>query len=185
MLALAVLDEVRQPLLVVDDRRGVLLRNRAAARWLADRGWCGSDDATLQLPDAALESQLDGVLAELANGTCERGLLRFPATGRHGEASASVTRLRSSRSRMLAMISLLEAQWQDADAFQLAALYSLTPAEARVAGRIVQGWSPKRIASECGVSLSTVRSQVQSLFEKTGAHRQTDLVRLMLLASMR
>jgi DNA-binding CsgD family transcriptional regulator len=185
MLALAVLDELRQPLLVVDECRVVLLRNRAATRWLADRGLCGVDEATLQAPDAGLESQLQELLAAIASGTRERGLLRFAACGEHPAATATVARVRANGPRMLALVSVLDAQAGDGDSFELAALYSLTPAEARVAGGLTRGWSPKRIASESGVSLSTVRSQVQSLFGKTGAHRQSDLVRLMLLASLR
>jgi DNA-binding CsgD family transcriptional regulator len=38
----------------------------------------------------------------------------------------------------------------------------------------------ERIAVVHGVRVSTVRTQLRSIFEKTGVHRQTDLVRLAL-----
>jgi DNA-binding CsgD family transcriptional regulator len=58
--------------------------------------------------------------------------------------------------------------------------YGLTEAEARVLGALARGATVSEIALEHGVSASTVRAQVRSLFEKTGVNRQSDLVRLAL-----
>lgn len=58
-------------------------------------------------------------------------------------------------------------------------LFDLTAAEAAIARDLTQGKTINDIASLRGVADSTVRSQVRSLFEKTGTHRQVDLVRLL------
>ena len=58
--------------------------------------------------------------------------------------------------------------------------YRLTDAEARVISALAAGATVSQIASKHGVRASTVRAQVRSLFEKTGVHRQSDLVRLAL-----
>ena len=58
-------------------------------------------------------------------------------------------------------------------------LFDLTPAEARVARDLATGRSPEDIASDGGVSLNTVRSQVRGVLEKTGCHRQLDVVALL------
>jgi DNA-binding CsgD family transcriptional regulator len=58
--------------------------------------------------------------------------------------------------------------------------FGLTPAECRVALLLSDGHSPKEIANTVGVTDNTVRSQIKSIFSKTGVRRQSDLVRLLL-----
>jgi DNA-binding NarL/FixJ family response regulator len=62
-------------------------------------------------------------------------------------------------------------------------LYHLTTAEADVALRMINGSDVKQIAAELSVSLATVRTHLQHVFEKTDTHRQAELVRLLLLLS--
>jgi DNA-binding CsgD family transcriptional regulator len=59
-------------------------------------------------------------------------------------------------------------------------LYGLTKAEAAVAMLALRGEGLQSVADELSVSLSTVRIHLQHVFEKTGTHRQTELVRLLL-----
>lgn len=58
-------------------------------------------------------------------------------------------------------------------------IFGLTRAEADTARRVVCGLGLQRVADEAGVTLSTVRVQLQRVFEKTGTHRQAELVRLV------
>jgi DNA-binding CsgD family transcriptional regulator len=58
-------------------------------------------------------------------------------------------------------------------------LFDLTPAEARVARSLAAGKSVEAIASDSGVSLNTVRTQVRGVFDKTGCNRQVDVVALL------
>lgn len=57
--------------------------------------------------------------------------------------------------------------------------YGLSTAELRVAMAIGRGKTPAGHAEETGLSLSTVRSQLHSVFRKTGCARQADLVGLI------
>lgn len=61
----------------------------------------------------------------------------------------------------------------------LAALYDLTPAETRVCELLSEGATSKEIAVRIGVAQSTVRTHLLRIFEKTGTHRQADVIRLM------
>ncbi len=65
----------------------------------------------------------------------------------------------------------------------LARIFRLTCAEARVLAHLAEDRTPAEIGAALGVSVTTVRTHLQSLFQKTGAHRQPELVRLALLAS--
>lgn len=61
-------------------------------------------------------------------------------------------------------------------------LFDLTPAEARVARAVAMGRSPTEVASDHGISVGTVRSQLKQVFAKTGVGRQTELA--VMLASL-
>jgi DNA-binding CsgD family transcriptional regulator len=58
-------------------------------------------------------------------------------------------------------------------------LFDLTPSEARVAGGLAVGETPEEIASSGGVAISTVRSQLRQVLEKTGCTRQAEVVSLL------
>jgi DNA-binding CsgD family transcriptional regulator len=58
----------------------------------------------------------------------------------------------------------------------------ITPAEARLALALGQGRSVAQAALELGISEATARTQVKSILAKTGTHRQTELVKLLLSA---
>lgn len=61
----------------------------------------------------------------------------------------------------------------------LAALYGLSPAECRLAALILEGCTPTEAAARLTVQVSTVRTQLKSMFWKTGTHRQAELVKLL------
>jgi DNA-binding CsgD family transcriptional regulator len=61
----------------------------------------------------------------------------------------------------------------------IAKTYKLTAAEMRAAEGLVLGKSATKIAHEAGLSLDTIRTQVRSLYRKTGAHSQADIIRLV------
>ena len=69
------------------------------------------------------------------------------------------------------------------DTVFLGSMFDLTPAEAKVAVSLVEGQDLQKIATDRHVSPETIRSQLKSIFAKTGTHRQSDLVALLLRAS--
>jgi pimeloyl-ACP methyl ester carboxylesterase/DNA-binding CsgD family transcriptional regulator len=54
--------------------------------------------------------------------------------------------------------------------------YGTTPAEARLVQQLLTGQSLAEIAPNLGVSLNTVKTQLQSVFAKVGVNRQSQLV---------
>lgn len=63
----------------------------------------------------------------------------------------------------------------------LAALYRLSPAEARVLECVAAGLAAPASARRLGVATSTVKSQLAQIFRRTGARSQSDLVRLLAM----
>jgi DNA-binding CsgD family transcriptional regulator/PAS domain-containing protein len=64
---------------------------------------------------------------------------------------------------------------------RLVTLYKITPAEARLAARLAALRTVEGAADDLGVSVSTARSQLKSVFAKTGTRSQSEL--LVLLAT--
>jgi DNA-binding CsgD family transcriptional regulator len=58
-------------------------------------------------------------------------------------------------------------------------LFDLTSAEVRLCRHLVQGQSLSEAACELKVSLNTARTHLKRIFEKTGTHRQAELVLLL------
>ena len=61
----------------------------------------------------------------------------------------------------------------------LAALFGLSRAEARLALGLLMGRSAAEYARHAGVGMATIRSQLHSIFSKTGVRRQAQLVALL------
>jgi DNA-binding CsgD family transcriptional regulator len=60
----------------------------------------------------------------------------------------------------------------------LAAVFELTPAEQRILAHLLAGRTAAEIAEDLGVAMPTVRSHLASLYAKSGAERQADLILL-------
>ena len=186
--ALAALDLVGQGVLLVDEGAGVVHATRAA--------------------EAAL-GQADGVRATRSVLACDRAddtarLRRLvgEASARPvpGSGGAMAVRRRSGRRPLSVLVAPLRGArlaptGPPATAIVLVAdpeavapapgaplreVYGLTAAEARVAAALLDHDRLADVAAKLGVSLATVRTLLQRAFEKTGTHRQADLMRLML-----
>lgn len=64
-------------------------------------------------------------------------------------------------------------------------LFSLTPAEAKLANLLAQGLSPDEAGEKLGVKRATARNQLKAIFAKTDTHRQGQLVALLASLSSR
>jgi len=66
----------------------------------------------------------------------------------------------------------------------LKSLFSLTASEARVAKGLARGETVEQIAAQGGVAVTTVRSQVRKVLEKTGCGRQAEVASLLARLSI-
>lgn len=62
---------------------------------------------------------------------------------------------------------------------RLGGLFGLTPAEAALVADLLADLAPAEIGERRGVAISTVRSQLRSIFAKTGTTRQSELMNLV------
>ena len=71
-------------------------------------------------------------------------------------------------------------RWQEAN---LRRRFGLTAAEAGLAAEILKGDGRTAAARRRGISDATAKTHLSSIFEKTGTHRQAELIRLLLAAA--
>jgi DNA-binding CsgD family transcriptional regulator len=80
-----------------------------------------------------------------------------------------------------ALVVLVDPEQQPEPPTQLLRrVYGLTNAEADVALRVLRGDGLKPICEELSLSMATVKTHLQHIFDKTDTHRQAELVRLLL-----
>ena len=84
----------------------------------------------------------------------------------------------SGHPAVLVFLSDPEAAEEPDDAV-LRRLYGLTRAESRLAGALMRGKSLGEAANELGITYHTARTQVKSVFGKTGTRRQGELIRIL------
>ena len=59
-------------------------------------------------------------------------------------------------------------------------LFQATPAECRLADALCNGLTLTLAAAECGIGITTARSHLAALFQKTGTQRQAELIRVLM-----
>jgi DNA-binding CsgD family transcriptional regulator len=185
-----VLNNLACGVIIVTGDGKALFVNRAAEATLAAADGIGLDAAGLRAAERQQSSALRKLIAAAATGGTEPG-----ATG--GVLSLS----RSSGRRPLAVLVApfhVTAGWfvnrqpraivfvVDPDRGPivpkkyLQRLYNLTPAEAAVAVRILRGEGLQAVADSLRITLATVCTHRQRVFEKTGTRRQAELTRLII-----
>lgn len=181
-----VADRIGEAFLVVDAEGRVLFANRAAEEILAERDGLSWDKKTLCGARADVTAALrriarsaDGVLL-LPRPSGREALLVVAAPIPQRQTAAWI-----ADGRAAGVLFIRDpGRRRQASEDLLARAYGLTPAEARLAAALSRGMRLEEFAAEQDVSLNTVRSQLRAVFDKTGTHRQADLVRVALATAM-
>lgn len=84
-------------------------------------------------------------------------------------------------SRAVAILLIRRTDGQDrARAAFLRQRFGFTPKEAVVVAEILKGDGRAAVAERCGISINTVRTHLERIFEKTGVRRQAELIRVLM-----
>jgi DNA-binding CsgD family transcriptional regulator/PAS domain-containing protein len=181
-LAAAALDSLRSAALVVDRHGCVLLNNRAAESVCAAGEELQMRNGKLTARSAKTAERLQCAIRQAAGGHGTAEVLHLSCAG-DADRIAWIAPLPAERNVVESPGAIIlvgePAGCRSADADAVAAIYGLTAAEARIAVAIGGGATLAETAAERGVKLSTVRSQLLSVLQKTGARRQADLARML------
>lgn len=136
--------------------------------------------ARLRISDPAAQTLLDGMLSYHYDGPKAQRVIV-------DRMRISMVRMEIEREHSLfegpgvcLMIEALEAAGRFFDHDTFVARYRLSQAESRVLAGIISGKSIAEIAIAADRSQETVRSQVKSIYQKTGTHGAAELLRFAI-----
>ena len=190
--ALGALDQLRMGVILTNSSGTPLFVNCAAEQMLTPSQGIGIYHNKLVLNTTLKSARLHKLIADAAQGTpgtTMGGDMRI-AMSQPGEfLHCMVTpislelsaRLNISFASGCAAIFLSNPGGLQLSPKRLAVLYGLSPAEARLAAKLAALRGMEQAADDLCISINTVRSQLKSVFAKTGAQSQPEL--LMLLAT--
>lgn len=188
-LAQDLLEKLGQPIFVIDRARRIIYHNRRAEALLGRGDLIVDRGGRVACRDAISDSELGEAMDQFAPVSDvplpRRILLKLLRKDGIRIAAAMQPMEESLAGAGQVSTQLLFTIFEPSatipiDSAVLSAAFDLTPAEAGVASLIANGRSPEDCSEEMGVKISTVRSQLVSLYGKTGASGQADLIRTIL-----
>lgn len=178
-----VLDAVRLPLIVLAADRSIVQVNSAASRMLESGDCIAAASDRLHCIDGDSNAALDDALREVIAGRIERRFIPVRrAAGAFVPSIVSRVRRRGAsdpRNRRLALLAISGLSDSMPDPDVISAAFRLTPAEGRIAAAVGLGQTPQEYATSRQLKVSTIRSQLTSVYRKTGAGSQAHLARLI------
>jgi DNA-binding CsgD family transcriptional regulator/PAS domain-containing protein len=184
------LDLLDAAVILTDSRLRVAHANRAAEELAKSRSGLSLDKGSLVLKDGQCSRRFARAASEAlaaASGDAtitqaEHIAITCGETGTPYRVSLHPLSKRPSGtgSRVKAELAVVirggSRRTQEGSAIRLQHLFGLTSAEAILANAVASGRSLHAHAQERGIAISTVRTQLRSLFAKTETHRQGELV---------
>lgn len=167
-------------MLLIAPSATILMRTANATALLVEGRLLGAAERTLTHPHPALAA---GLRRAVARAHAQQQAVTFSVPTSWGEglrldiAPAPTAFTFASESTLIVRIRKNSA-FAVPGLDELAAFFSLTPAEARVLAALVSGHSPAEYAAATGVATATVRNQISALMRKMSCSRQSELVRL-------
>lgn len=156
-------------------RAGALLSSRSGLLLDAGgqcRAWRAED--TDRLHGAIRRALEEGQTTALTLENAESTPLRVTVQPYDGAAGGSV--------RPVCLFLFSEDQARPPAPALLMEMFGLTVSESRLAAALAQGLALEEAAAECGVTKSSARTYLKSIFAKLGVSRQAELVRTILVS---
>jgi DNA-binding CsgD family transcriptional regulator len=173
--------------LLLDSDGQIAYANKMADSILRERNGLRSEGRNLCAlrsdSTAALQKLIAGAIAP--NGGKTGGSCSIPRPSRL-PLSVTVTPLRNDRAALFeANPSAIVCVFDPTSPFSfstehLREMFGLSPAEARVALKLLGGLDQKEIAAALGISFFTVRAHLSQIYQKTNTNRQVEFVGLVL-----
>ena len=190
----AALDRVAAAVVFVTGNGKIVFANQVADDLFRDKQVLISRRGIAGAVDAAADRLLREAFAAAERGDAALGLkgIDIPLTspeGHHYVANvlsvASDTRRMSDMGTAVAALFVRRITLASQSPLEVAGRrYQLTPSELRVLAAVLEAGSVENIAERLGVSKSTVKTHLNHVLAKTGARRQTDLIRLVVGGSV-
>lgn len=188
------MDQLTIGILFLDSNCRIILANEAAQKIVREQdGLCAVNGAlcagrhterkTLECAMAEAQKLLSG------NARAAQEPLRISRPS--GKSPFSITVVPLSRSSRIfevkqagMLVCIADPEQATVLTHQIAPLYDLTPAEARLAAAMANGETLETYCKSANLKPGTARSTLKRIFDKTGTSRQAELVRELLVRTI-
>jgi DNA-binding CsgD family transcriptional regulator len=187
---LTVFNSMSASMFLIDAGSRIVHANSSGYAMLAAENVLRADSGRIAPYDAKARQELREMFDASAKGDAALGVrgIAFPILARDGEnylahllPLTSGARGQTGSSFGAAAILLVQKASPAVPAIPevIAKTYKLTPTELRILLAIAEIGGVSEVSEAFGVSETTIKFHLKNLFEKTGARRQADLVRLL------
>ena len=183
----AIIDVMRHGIVIIDTGRRVVQMNSAAEHILMAGEGLHLHSGQLEALHTATNKQLQSSITHACKGSRD---------GARGGDSLACSRLEGRRPYVIhvlplatpehpsaarALVIIIDPEQQtEPPKMLLRRLFGLTNAEADVALRVMRGDGLKPISADLELTMATIKTHLQHIFDKTDTHRQAELVHLLL-----
>lgn len=185
-----ILDSLNAGLFLTDAGGRIAHANAAGREMLADGDILRSNAGRLAVCDSHIDPLLREIIADAGDGDAEIGSkgIALPLNATDGDRyvahvlplTAGMRRGTGQAFSAAAAVFVRRAALEYRSPLEIVGRsYKLTPTETRVLQAIVEVGGVPDVAGELGVAETTIKTHLRRLFEKTGAGRQADLVKLV------
>jgi DNA-binding CsgD family transcriptional regulator len=188
--SLGLLDQLRRPVALLDDRGRAISTNAAFDKTGNACGCVRVHDGSAVIANPARQRELEQLLERAAAGGGAQphgnAAKTFAVSHEGRNCSITVVALPVDGSReqaqraCVALVLSDHMQTQDSVMRDLQARFGFTRAQARLAAVLIAGESLAGASRKLNVTVNTARSHLQAIFARTGTRRQADLVRVLL-----
>ncbi len=184
-------DQLAVATIILDEQGRLLNTNALAKSLLEERSGISLKDQHLHISGRDHNRRLQAALAEVLQAQ-QRGeasvvrALRVPREDGRASLGLVMRPIPSSewgegQGSPCAAVFISDPELRESASQQtLGELFGLTPAESNLAILLSRGLSLAEVSEAQNISQHTARAQLKSIFAKTGASRQAELVRLVL-----
>ena len=175
-LPTAILDRLALPVTAVDAAGQVVYMNRCSSAFINDSRQLRLIDGRLCATSPAVQLRLRGAIRDATESTPRKShaLMFWGEDGEDPPQAVFVTPLQIASG--LAMIVCTSGQQDVTMTSLLLSELGLTPTERQLALRLISGERLEDAAKQLNIKVSTARSYLRSVFGKTGATQQSQLV---------
>jgi DNA-binding CsgD family transcriptional regulator len=178
----SVLDQLIFPITVVEQSSRVAYCNNAALNYLRTSSTLSLSDGRLIAKASLMDERLRAALRAATHNVRPQSRILLPLdeqdTDRLPQEAVVVTPLPTSNG--LALVVCANSKQNTSMVSHLLSELGLSPTEQRLAHRLVCGDCLDAAAEQINIKISTARSYLRSIFDKTGASQQSQLVALAL-----
>lgn len=183
----AALNHLKLAIIIVDADCRIVFTNSAGAHFFAESGFLfwGSDDRP-RTSSPSETQDLHRLLTAAAQGDLETlgdGVLAVQRPDGGRPLCLAISRLKEGAPANHAIIFISDPDSTAVISTQsIAQLFGLTGAEAKLTRALALGDALQDAAVQSNVTLSTARTYLKQIFQKTDTNRQSELIRLVLSA---